>query len=123
MNAKILIVDDDQFILDMYTLKFKNEGYEVETATEGTEAIRKAKEFVPQVILLDIVLPHMDGFEILRELKKESSLAEAKVLMLSNVGEKKDIEKGLELGANDYIVKAHFTPTEVVQKVESVLKK
>ena len=123
MKAKILIVDDDQFILDMYMLKFKNEGYDAESAMDGVETLRKSKENSPDVILLDIVLPHMDGFEILQKLKEQGALERSKVIMLTNVGEKKDVEKGLALGAVDYIVKAHFTPSEVVKKVEEVLQK
>jgi len=120
---KVLIVDDDQFISDMYVLKFKEAGFEVEAASEGTAALEHVKKESPDLVLLDIVLPNMDGFDILKALAKEKLLASTKVVLLSNLGEKKDIEKGLALGAIDYIVKAHHTPSEVVTKVETILKK
>ena len=120
---KVLIVDDDQFISDMYVLKFKEAGFEAIAAAEGTAAIEHVKKESPDLVLLDIVLPNMDGFDILKALAKEKLLGTTKVVLLSNLGEKKDIEKGLALGAIDYIVKAHHTPSEVVAKVEEILKK
>lgn len=118
---KVLIVDDDNFLLDMYALKFKESGFTVEVAQNGEEALKKAKEFGPGVILLDIVMPRMDGFEVLRTLKKDNIAPEASILILTNLGQKEDVEKGMRLGADDYVVKAHFTPSEVVNKVKSVL--
>jgi len=120
---KVLIVDDDQFISDMYVLKFKEAGFEAAAAAEGMAAIEHVKKESPDLVLLDIVLPNMDGFDILKALAKEKLLVNTKVVLLSNLGEKKDIEKGLALGAIDYIVKAHHTPSEVVAKVEEILKK
>ncbi|OGZ97772.1 MAG: hypothetical protein A3G49_03620 [Candidatus Sungbacteria bacterium RIFCSPLOWO2_12_FULL_41_11] len=120
---KVLIVDDDQFILDMYVLKFKEAGFDTKAASEGMAAVEYVKNEFPDLVLLDIVLPNMDGFDILKTLAKEKILAKTKVVLLSNLGEKKDIEKGLALGAVDYIVKAHHTPSEVVAKVEEILKK
>lgn len=120
---KVLIVDDDQFISDMYVLKFKEAGFDAEAAAEGVTAIEYVKKEEPDLVLLDIVLPNMDGFDILKALAKEKLLEKTRVVLLSNLGEKKDIEKGLALGAVDYIVKAHHTPSEVVAKVEEILKK
>ena len=120
---KVLIVDDDQFISDMYVLKFKEAGFDASSAAEGTAAVEFVKKESPDMVLLDIVLPNMDGFDILKALSKERLLLKTTVVLLSNLGEKKDIEKGLALGALDYIVKAHFTPSEVVAKVEGILKK
>ena len=124
MNArKVLIVDDDEFLLDMYVMKFKEAGFEVEVAQNGEEAIEKAKSGNPDAILLDIVMPKMDGFEVLRKIKKENLAHQAAVFVLSNLGQKEDTERGLGLGAVDYIVKAHFTPSEVVARVQNVLAK
>lgn len=123
MNAKkILIVDDDEFLLDMYVLKFKESGFDVEIAQNGEEAIEKAKKISPDAILLDIVMPKIDGFEVLRVLKKENIAPRAAVFVLSNLGQKEDTERGVGLGALDYIVKAHFTPSEVVTRVKGVLE-
>lgn len=122
-NTKVLIVDDDAFLLDMYALKFKESGFSVEVARNGEEAVSKVKSASQDVILLDIVMPKMDGFDVLRVLKKDNLAPNSAIIILTNLGQKEDIERGLKLGANDYIVKAHFTPSEVVAKVKSVLDK
>ncbi|MDP3935217.1 MAG: response regulator [Candidatus Giovannonibacteria bacterium] len=120
-NTKVLIVDDDAFLLDMYSIKFKESGFLVEIAKNGEEALEKAKSSNPDVILLDIVMPKMDGFDVLREIKKENIAPNAAIFILTNLGQKEDVDRGLKLGANDYIVKAHFTPSEVVNKVRNFL--
>lgn len=120
-QTKVLIVDDDEFLLEMYCIKFKESGFLVETAQNGEEALQKAKEVTPDVILLDVVMPKMDGFDVLRNLRKENIASNAIVLVLTNLGQKDDFDRGMKLGATDYIVKAHYTPSEVVKKVESLL--
>ena len=120
-GKKILIVDDDEFLLEMYTIKFKETGFTVEIARNGRESIQKAKDFQPDVILLDIVLPEMDGFEVLKEMKEQKHAPNSLILLLTNLGQKDDAERGIGMGADDYIVKAHFTPSEVVEKVRKAL--
>ena len=120
-NTKVLIVDYDAFLLDMYSIKFKESGFLVEIAKNGEEAIAKAKSLNPDVILLDIVMPKMDGFDVLREIKKDNLAPGAVIFILTNLGQKEDVDRGLKLGASDYIVKAHFTPSEVVAKVRNLL--
>ena len=122
-ETKVLIVDDDEFLLEMYALKFKESGFVVEIAKNGEEAVQKAKEVSPDVMLLDVVMPRMDGFDVLRVLRKENIAPRAVVLILTNLGQKDDFDRGIKLGATDYIVKAHYTPSEVVKKVQSLLKK
>ncbi len=124
-NHKILIVDDDMFLLDMYALKFKESGFNVEVATSGNEALQKVENIssLPDIILMDILMPGMDGFELLRQLKEKQSLKEVKMVMLSNLGQKEEVSRGLDLGANDYIIKAHNTPSEVVDKIKQILEK
>lgn len=121
-TKKILIVDDDPFILEMYMMKFKEEGFGVETVTDGKNGLKKCKEYDPDLVLLDIVMPGLDGFEVLKEIKKENQ-HRPQVVLLTNLGQKEDIDKGMGLGANDYIIKAHFTPSEVVAKVRGILEK
>lgn len=118
-----MIVDDDDFLLEMYSLKFRESGFLVEVAQNGEDAVKKAKEVSPDVILLDVVMPKMDGFDVLRNLHKENIAPNAVVLVLTNLGQKDDLERGMKLGATDYIVKAHYTPSEVVKKVQSLLEK
>jgi len=120
-KRKILIVDDDEFLLDMYSVKFRELGFEVEISFSGQEALEKIRNgLVPDIVLLDIVMPNMDGFEFLQILKKENLLKNTKIIVLSNLGQKDDIERGLSLGASDYIIKAYFTPSEIVKKIEKL---
>ncbi len=122
-KKKVLLVEDDKFLSEMYVTKLTESGFDVETAADGEEGLRKIKEIKPDLILLDIVLPKKDGFEILTDLKKDAALKDIFVIALTNLGQKEEVEKGLKLGADDYVVKAHFTPTEVVAKVKKFLEK
>jgi len=117
---KILLIEDDTFLSDMYVTKFSKLGYKIETAYDGEEGIKKIKSLSPDVILLDIRLPLKDGFEVLKEIKDDEKLKDIPVILLTNLGQKEDIEKGLKLGAVDYLIKAQFTPQEVVDKVKKV---
>lgn len=120
----ILIVEDDVFLSDMYSTKFNASGYDVRLVEDGKQCVDVLKEGLrPVVVLLDIVMPKMDGIEALTMLKKDDDLKGIPVILLTNLGQESDIAKGMELGALDYLVKAHFTPSEVVKKVEEVLQK
>ncbi len=119
----VLIVDDDEFLLDMYSTKFREAGFNVEVAHKGTIALEKLRGgFKPEVMLLDVVMPEMDGFEVLHEIKKEGLCKDVILVILSNLGQKEDIERGHNLGADDYLVKAYLTPKEVVQKIEDIIR-
>ena len=120
---KLLLVDDDEFLLDMYSMKFREAGFTIDIASSGVAALEKIKKNTYDVILLDIVMPAMDGFEVLTELKKDNALGSAIVIVLSNLGQREDIERGMQLGATDYVIKAHFTPREVVEKVQYQLSR
>ena len=117
-KKKILIVDDDPFILDMYVLKLKEGNYQIDTAANGKDALKKMNEIKPDLLLLDVVMSGMDGFEVLAALKKNPPEHPLKIILLTNLGQKEDVARGMSLGADDYIIKAHFTPSEVVQKIE-----
>ncbi|MBU1177474.1 MAG: response regulator [Patescibacteria group bacterium] len=119
---KILIIEDDSFLSEMYSTKLTQDGFEVEVAVDGKQGMDKIKNIKPDLVLLDIVLPKMDGFEILENTKKDKELQDIPIILLTNLGQKNEIEKGLSLGADEYIIKAHFTPTAVVAKVKEVLK-
>ena len=122
-KEKILIIEDDTFILDIYQTKFKQEGFEVATAENGLVAFEKMKEFLPDIILLDIIMPYMDGVEVLQKIKEDSVLKNIPVIMLTNISEKERVEKAMNEGANEFLIKSHFTPLEVVEKVRTLLKK
>ena len=119
---KILLVEDDPFLIEIYTTKLKESGYVVDTAEDGDTALRKVKDELPDLMLLDIVLPNFNGWEILRKIKTDENTKELKVIILSNLGEKGEVEKGIKLGATKYLVKAHYTPSEVVSEVKKILK-
>ncbi len=120
---KILIIDDDEFLLDMYSIKFKEQGFDVEIAYSGLDGIEKIKGGLsPDIVLVDLVMPNMNGFEFLKEIKGKNLLKSAKIIILSNLGQESDIKKGLSLGADDYIIKAHFTPSEIIKKITALLK-
>jgi len=121
----ILLVEDDPFLVDIYSTKLEEAGFSVQVATDGKEALKKIKEkeYMPDLLLLDIVLPNFNGWEILRTIERDDKLKVLKVVVLSNLGEKEEIEKGLKLGAAKYLVKAHYTPSEVVEEVKKILKK
>ena len=122
MTRRILLVEDDPFLVDIYKTKFKEEGFEIEVAQEGKQALVKIEEQNPDVLLLDLVLPHLDGFELLKEIRNNKKMKDLKVIILSNLSQKGEVEKGLALGATKYLIKAHHTPSEVVKEVKQIFK-
>lgn len=120
-KRKILIVEDDIFIRDIYQIKFTQEGFEVMIAANGIEAMEVLKKNVPNIILLDIMMNLMNGMETLAKIKENESLKEIPIIMLTNISEKEKVTQGMELGADDYLIKSHFTPSEVVEKVNALL--
>ncbi len=121
-KTKVLIIEDDSYISDMYKIKFESENFETIVASNGIEGIKFLEKVVPDIILLDIVMPKVDGFSVLKTIKKNSKLDKVPVILLTNLSQKENIERGFELGANSYIIKAHFTPSEVVEKIKEILK-
>lgn len=120
-KKKILIVEDDVFIRDIYQTKFSQEGFDVATAEDGVKALAILEQLVPDIILLDIIMPYMNGIEVLKSIKGNESLKDVPVIMLTNISEKEKVTEGTELGVSDYIIKSHFTPSEVVRKVNALL--
>lgn len=121
-KKKVLIVDDDKFLLDMYTVKFTENNFNVTAALGSLEALNRIKEGTnPDVMLFDVVMPAMDGFELLETIKRDKLAPNAKTIILSNLGQQSDIDKGKSLGADGYIVKANSTPSEVVEKVKEII--
>ncbi len=117
----VLLVEDDVFLAGIYQKKFEMEGYKISIAENGEKGLADAKKKKPDIILLDILLPKMDGFTVLKNLKADASTKDIPVILLTNLGQKDDVEKGLEAGASDYLIKAHFKPSEIVEKVKKVL--
>lgn len=120
---KILITDDDKFLLDMYSIKFGEHNFEVVTATNGEDALEKIDTGVrADIYLVDILMPKMDGFQLIEKMKEKGINKEGAVIILSNLGQKDDVEKGANLGVDGYIIKASATPSEVVAKVIDIVK-
>lgn len=117
----ILIIEDNQDLIEMYRLKLSLEGFHVETATDGEQGILKAVESKPDMILLDILMPNMNGFEVLKALRNNTKLS-TKIIVLSNLGQYENIQEAKELGATEYMVKANTTPTMVVTKIKELLE-
>ena len=120
MSKSILLVEDDPFLIDIYTTKLKESGFGVEVASDGESALRKVKEKEPGLVILDIVLPQLDGWEILRQIKSDPKLKNIKIIILSNLGQKEEVERGVELGAVKYLIKAHYTPSQVVEEIKEI---
>ena len=119
---KVLFIEDDPFLIEIYSTKLKDAGYDVEVAVDGEEGFNKLKEKKPDLVLLDIVLPNVDGWEFLRKIANDQKISkDLKIIVLSNLGQKTDVEKGLRLGAVKYLIKAHYTPSEVVEEIKKLL--
>lgn len=120
-GIKVLVVEDDKFLRELLVRKLYSEGFIVESAIDAGGAFEILNRFVPNIILLDLILPGIDGFEILSRIKKNKALATVPVIILSNLGQKEDIDRAMSLGAVDFMVKANFTLDEIVTKVRKIL--
>lgn len=123
MAKKILVIEDDKFLRKVISKKLLQEGYEVTEAVDGDEGIKATKENKPDLILLDLVLPITNGFEVLVKLKKTPASSKIPVIILSNLSGVKDVEKGIKMGAIDYLIKAHFDLSEIIIRIELAFKK
>jgi len=122
VKQKVLIIEDDRFLRELIARKLSDNDFVTVEAMDGEEGIKKVKEEKPDLILLDLILPSIDGFEVLSQIKKDENLKSIPVIILSNLGQKEEVEKGLKMGAVDYLIKAHFTPGEIIEKIKNVLK-
>ena len=122
-QVHVLIIEDDVFLAEIYQKKFEMEGFKVSTANNGEKWLADIKKKKPDIVLLDILLPKLDGFAVLEAAKKDSSTKDIPIILLTNLGQKDDVQRGLDEGAVDYLIKTHFKPSEVVDKVRKVLQK
>lgn len=123
MAKKILVIEDDVFLGDVLVKKLSSEGYEAFLARDGALGIKKIKELMPDLVLLDIILPTKSGYDILEEKNLDDSLAKIPVIVISNSGQPVEIDRALALGVKDYLVKAQFDPEEVLIKVRRQIEK
>jgi DNA-binding response OmpR family regulator len=117
---KILIVEDEEYLAEMYKIKFEQAGYAAVTARDGEEGFDLAKKEQPDLILLDLILPKLDGFKVLAKLRKEPSTKKTKVFILSNLGQSDEVSKGMKTGADGYFIKANLTPSQLLEKVNAI---
>ncbi|MDA3815039.1 MAG: response regulator transcription factor [Patescibacteria group bacterium] len=122
-QEKVLIAEDDLFISEVYFAKLSSEGFDVTLADNGEDALKKIEQLNPDVVLLDILMPKMDGWEVLNRIRQDNKNKDVIVIMLTNVGDKEAIDKALKAGANDYFIKSFFTPEEIVSKIRGLLEK
>lgn len=119
----ILLVEDDAFLASIYAQKLELEGFDVSLATNGEDGLRLAGKDIPDLILLDLVMPKLNGFEVLERLKQDAATKAIPVLVLTNLGQREDVERCMQLGAAGYVIKAHSLPHETVAKVKELLGK
>ncbi len=119
----LLMVEDDKFLRDLIVQKLTREGFKMRGAVDGEEGLKMVREERPDLILLDLILPGLDGFEVLKRLKADAGTKDIPVIVLSNLGQKEDMDRAMAAGAEDFMVKAHFTPAEIVAKIKATLKK
>ena len=122
-KKKILVIEDDNTISNMYKIGLTNDGYEVVIAKDGQEGLELSASEKPDIILLDIIMPKIDGFAVLGRLKENPVTKEIPVFLLTNLGQDEDKERGKKLGAVDYVVKADLTPMQISEKIKTYLNK
>lgn len=121
MAKKILVIEDDKYLREVLVEKLKKEGYGVVEAVDGEAGLKETSDEKPDLVVLDIILPLMNGFDYLEAKGKDEALRTIPVIILSNLGQREDVERGMKLGAKDYMVKVHFTPNDLLAKVAAIL--
>ena len=123
MAKKVFIVEDEAALLYALEAKLRLEGFNVEVAVDGEEAIKKLKNYKPDLVILDIILPKIDGWEVLQNIRANSNLVKVPVVIVTNLTDKHSREKGVELGADNFLVKSDFDLEELVKKIKEVFNK
>ncbi len=121
-KKKILIIEDDQMISSMYRTKLKQENFIVLTATNGAQGLELALNEKPDLVMLDIIMPQLDGFSVLRQLRGNEGTKNTPIIMLTNLGTDEDKEKGQKLGATDYLIKTNLTPAQISEIIKKYIK-
>jgi len=121
MAKVVLVIEDDIYMRDVLVAKLTKEGFTVFEAIDGSVGLDMTAQKKPDLVVLDIILPIMNGFDYLEAKAKVSAIANIPVIILSNLGQREDVERGMKLGAKDYLVKAHFTPNDLMVKVRSCI--
>ncbi len=120
--TSVLVVDDDPDVCDLVTYKLEQSGLDVRRASDGDAALREVAKKVPDLVLLDVMMPGVSGLEVLERWRKDEATAAMPVIMLTAKAQENDVERGFELGADDYVIKP-FSPRELVRRVTAVLSR
>lgn len=120
---KILFIEDDDNLIKSFSERIKKEGIDFIYALNGEEGVKTAKKAKPDLILLDIILPKKSGFDVLKEIKEDETIKNTPVIILTNLEEKKDIEKALSYGAYTYLIKANYSLNDIIEKIKEILEK
>jgi len=119
--AKILIIEDDPLIVKIYTTRLTADGYEVASAENGEDGLKLAEQSPPNLVVLDIMMPRMDGFAVLEKLRANPQMKQIPIIVYSNLAQEEEIKRAKETGATEFIIKANVTPTEMVAKIKQYL--
>jgi DNA-binding response OmpR family regulator len=119
-KTKVAIIEDDMAIVQMYRTKFEVEGYDVATAPDGASGLELIDSYQPDIVLLDLMMPNMNGLDMLAKLRSQPNGREAKVVVLTNMGDTETATKVFKMAADDYIVKAEMTPKQVAERVKAL---
>lgn len=120
-TRKVLVIEDDRFLIKAYEAKFKMEGFSVSIAHDGEEGIKKIQAEKPDIILLDLIMPRMDGFDVLEKMQQHKDWKQIPILILTNLGQEDDRERGLKLGAKDYFVKADYSLAQITDFIKKYI--
>ena len=120
-KKKILVVEDDKFLLKAYEIKFKQSDFDVILATDGINGFKLAEKEKPSLIILDLMLPRMNGFEFLKKIKSDEKLKNIPIIVVSNLGQKNDCEKAIKLGAKEFLIKTNYSLEEIIKKIKGYL--
>ena len=122
-SIKILIAEDDKFLKELYSLTFSNGPYDFSITSNGKEFLEKIKNFLPDIIIIDLIMPVMDGFDLIKSLKTNPEYKEIPIIVASSLGQSDDINKAIKLGASDYLVKSDIKATDITEKIKAILEK
>ncbi len=123
MAYRILIVEDDDFLRSLAVTKLQAEGFVMDIAPTGDDGLAKIMALPPDLVILDLMLPNVSGFEVLQKIRENEATKKLKVIVFSNLGEEDDIKKCLDLGVSEYLVKANFTLDELAEKIKAIIGK
>lgn len=117
---KILLIEDEPDLIDLFSTSLTNAGFQVEIMKDGTNALDTVKKIKPDLVLLDLIMPKKDGYEVLKEIKCDKATSKTLIYVFSNLTQKDEIDKAMKLGAKDYLVKSDYTPSKLIDKINEI---